>query len=74
MDKGRGPLLLQELVGAVNKVNYNQDNGLNALAGVVSLCPMVTGEIWSVEEGNQALISAMLNTSQAKVILNTTIT
>lgn len=32
-----------------------QDNGLNALAGVVSLCPTVTGEVFSVKEGNSAM-------------------
>jgi hypothetical protein len=28
---------------------------LNALAGVVSLCPTVTGEVFSVKEGNSAM-------------------
>jgi hypothetical protein len=52
---GADSRVVRELVGAVNRVNYNQDNGLNALAGVVSLCPMVTGEVWTVGEGNAAL-------------------
>lgn len=42
-----------------------QDNGLNALAGVVSLCPMVTGSVFSIAEGNAALATAMLNHSHA---------
>ena len=32
-----------------------QDNGLNALAGVVSLCPAVTGDLFKVEGGNSRL-------------------
>jgi len=35
---------------------------------------MVTGEIFNVEEGNQALINAMLNHSQANIILNKGVT
>ena len=66
--------MIRELVGAVNRVNYNQDNGLNALAGMVSLCPMVTGEIWNVVEGNQALIDKMLDHSKASIILDHSIT
>lgn len=33
----------------------SQGNGLNALAGVVSLCPAVTGTLFSVEAGNSRL-------------------
>ena len=41
--------------GAVNRVNYNQDNTINALAGVVSLCPLVTGSTFTIKEGNGAI-------------------
>lgn len=36
-------------------VSFPQGNGLNALAGVVSLCPAVTGTLFSVEAGNSRL-------------------
>lgn len=95
--------LVRELVGSVNKVNYNQvgeeqaglpaphscphpsshtralglsgvqDNGLNALAGVVSLCPMVTGSVFSLSEGNEVLAQAMLNSSSADVMAGVTV-
>ncbi|CAN0543264.1 unnamed protein product, partial [Ectocarpus sp. 8 AP-2014] len=50
-----GSLVEVELAHAANRVNYNQGNGLNALAGVVSLCPAVTGDLFSVEGGNARL-------------------
>lgn len=37
------------------KYTVVQDNGLNALAGVVSLCPMVTGDLFKVKGGNARL-------------------
>ena len=44
-------LLLHELMHSVNKVNYNQGNDINALAGLVSLCPLVSGKVFSTKEG-----------------------
>jgi hypothetical protein len=35
------------------QVHYNQGTGLNALAGVISLCPLITGEVFEVREGNK---------------------
>ena len=35
------------------QVHYNQGTGLNALAGVISLCPLITGEVFKVREGNK---------------------
>lgn len=43
--------LLHELLHSVNKVNYNQGNDINALAGLVSLCPLVSGKVFSTKEG-----------------------
>mmetsp|Transcript_1783 Transcript_1783/g.3361 ORF Transcript_1783/g.3361 Transcript_1783/m.3361 type:complete len:458 (+) Transcript_1783:267-1640(+) len=43
--------LLSELMFAVNKVNYNQSNDVNALAGIVSMCPLVTGDVFSLTTG-----------------------
>lgn len=41
----KNSLLASELLAAVNRVNYNQGNQINALAGLVSMCPMVTGTV-----------------------------
>lgn len=65
--------IVQEFVGSVNRVNYNQDNGLNALAGLVSLCPTVTGEVVSVQEGNAAMAVAMLQAAHAEIRPNVTV-
>lgn len=65
-----GSLLIREMLFAVNKVNYNQSNDINALAGmgesfsfllfswtflnlsaIVSMCPLVTGEVFSLKTG-----------------------
>ncbi|WIA35625.1 hypothetical protein OEZ86_004041 [Tetradesmus obliquus] len=47
---------IEELAGAVNRINYNQRNaGLNALAGLVSYLPAAQPEVYSIQEGNAAL-------------------
>lgn len=46
-------------------MNYNQNNDLNALAGLVSLCPTTTGEVVSVQEGNARVAEAMLEAAGA---------
>lgn len=66
-------LIIKEVVGSINRVNYNQNNGLNALAGVVSLCPTVTGKVFSVKEGNAAMTEAMIKASHAFLVRNITI-
>eukprot|EP00903_Cladosiphon_okamuranus_P011915 g11191.t1 len=63
-----------ELAHAANRVNYNQGNGLNALAGVVSLCPAVTGTLFSVEAGNARLSEELLGISASELRLNTSVT
>lgn len=45
------------------KLNF-QDNGLNALAGVVSLCPAVTGDLFKVEGGNSRLSEVLTSAAQ----------
>ncbi|CAM9181548.1 unnamed protein product [Discosporangium mesarthrocarpum] len=62
-----------EIVHAVNRVNYNQGNNLNALAGVISLCPLITGDVFQVEGGNARLSEEALRESGADVRWNTTI-
>ncbi|KAJ1490787.1 Prenylcysteine lyase [Baffinella frigidus] len=52
-DQGVSGSILTELVHAPMKVHYNQGTGINALAGVISLCPLITGEIFKIGEGNK---------------------
>lgn len=65
--------LVTEFVGSIQRVNYNANNDINALAGLVSLCPTVTGEVVSVEEGNAAMAVAMLQDAKASLMLNVTV-
>lgn len=66
--------IVGEFVGSINRVNYNTDNGrLNALAGLVSLCPTVTGEVISVKEGNSQMALAMLQAAHANLRFNVTV-
>jgi len=60
--------LVTEFVGSIQRVNYNANNDLNALAGLVSLCPTVTGEVVSLTEGNAALAVSMLKAAEARVL------
>lgn len=57
----------------MNRVNYNQNNNLNALAGLVSLCPTVTGEVVSVHEGNSRMAEAMLQAAEAQLRPNVSV-
>lgn len=65
--------LVTEFVGSIQRVNYNANNNINALAGLVSLCPTVTGEVVSVKEGNAAMAVAMLQAAEARLVLNVTV-
>lgn len=71
--KGWRTPLYTQFVGSVNRVNYNQNNDLNALAGLVSLCPTVTGAVVSVREGNARMAEAMLQTAQAQLQPNVSV-
>jgi len=65
--------LVTEFVGSIQRVNYNSNNDINALAGLVSLCPTVTGEVVSVKEGNSAMAVAMIQAAEARLVLNVTV-
>ena len=69
LGEGRGATLLRtELMHAVNKVNYNQGNELNALTGSVSLMPTVGGQkVLCIKEGNRALVTRLLRAANARV-------
>jgi len=65
---------LREMLHAVNKVNYNSSNDLNALSGCVSLCPMVTGSLFTIEEGIQQIAVRTFQSVKAAVHVNAEVT
>ncbi|GAX76995.1 hypothetical protein CEUSTIGMA_g4442.t1 [Chlamydomonas eustigma] len=66
---------IRELVGAVNRCNYNQRNeGLNALAGLVSFLPESVGEVWAVASGNEGIPKGLLNRSKPFLRLGEAVT
>ncbi|DBB04108.1 hypothetical protein WJX77_009419 [Trebouxia sp. C0004] len=50
-----------EFVAAVNKVNYNQDSGLNAFAGMVSMLPTVNPDLFKIDGGNVQVPQMLLD-------------
>lgn len=66
-----GGYFAEEVVGAINRCNYNQRNAeLNALAGLVSYGPAAYGKVWSIVGGNRQLVSGLLAVSGATVMTN----
>jgi len=49
-----------EFVASVNRVNYNQENTINALAGMVSMLPAMDSRIFKIKGGNQHLPQRLL--------------
>lgn len=61
-------LLGAELIGGVNRCNYNQDNlQLNALAGMVSMLPATSPSVFRIKGGNGLLPQALLKAVNASV-------
>uniref|UniRef100_A0A7S3K3V0 Prenylcysteine lyase domain-containing protein n=1 Tax=Aureoumbra lagunensis TaxID=44058 RepID=A0A7S3K3V0_9STRA len=53
--------LIDELTFAMNRVNYNQGNEINALTGSVSMCPAVAGQkVLAIRQGNSQLAQRLL--------------
>mmetsp|Transcript_44532 Transcript_44532/g.112209 ORF Transcript_44532/g.112209 Transcript_44532/m.112209 type:complete len:533 (+) Transcript_44532:51-1649(+) len=71
-EEGISPLYAAELITGVNRVNYGQDNSLNALVGLVSIIGN-TDELASVSGGNPQIVSGLLNRSGASVELERTV-
>ena len=71
--EGLSQRIISELVAAVNRVNYNQGNTLNALAGVVSLCPLVTGSTFTIKQGNGAIAHALVQHAATNIANNTAV-
>lgn len=56
-----------EVVAAVNRVNYNQDSGLNAFAGMVSMLPTVVNDLFKIEGGNVQVPEKLLDHAHANL-------
>ena len=67
------PVLLSELVTPVLRVNYNQQLGVNALAGSVGLVPLTDDDVFAIDGGNRQLIDGAIRLSQASLLLNHTV-
>lgn len=65
--------IIEELVNAATLVNYGQSSEkLHAFVGLVALAGIdVTGNLWSIEGGNELLAQRMAKASKANVIKDT---
>ncbi|XP_065874798.1 farnesylcysteine lyase [Euphorbia lathyris] len=66
---GLSPLLIQELVTVITRINYGQSVYISGLAGAVSLAGS-GGGLWSVEGGNWQMASGLINISDVQLHLN----
>ncbi|KAJ7945111.1 farnesylcysteine lyase [Quillaja saponaria] len=69
IDAGLSPLLIQELVTVITRINYGQSVSMSALAGAVSLAGS-GGGLWSVEGGNWQMAAGLINHSNVKLHLH----
>ncbi|KAJ8603849.1 hypothetical protein CTAYLR_000297 [Chrysophaeum taylorii] len=67
--------LAREIIAGVNRVNYNQRNDeLNALAGLVSMTPLMGNQdVLCIREGMSALVRRLLELADADVRTNRTV-
>lgn len=57
--------LVDELICCAMKVNYGQNNSIDAFTAMVSLAGMEDGSLWSVVGGNYQIPKAALDSSEA---------
>lgn len=69
IDAGLSPLLIEELVTVITRINYGQSNEISGLAGAVSLAGS-GGGLWSIEGGNWQMASGLLNDSNVALHIN----
>lgn len=62
VDAGLSPLLIEELVTVITRINYGQSVSISGLAGAVSLAGS-GGGLWSVERGNWQIVAGLINHS-----------
>ncbi|XP_059656315.1 farnesylcysteine lyase [Cornus florida] len=69
VDAGLSPLLMQELVTVITRINYGQSVAISGLAGAVSLAGS-GGGLWSIEGGNWQMALGLINRSDVSLHLN----
>ncbi|XVE83386.1 hypothetical protein DITRI_Ditri16bG0085000 [Diplodiscus trichospermus] len=63
------PLLIEELVTVITRINYGQSVYISGLAGAVSLAGS-GGGLWSIEGGNWQMAAGLINNSDVSLHLN----
>lgn len=68
IDARLSPLLMQELVTIITRINYGQSLSISGLAGAVSLAGSGAG-LWAVEGGNWQMAAGLINRSDVALHL-----
>ncbi|XP_011015450.1 PREDICTED: farnesylcysteine lyase-like [Populus euphratica] len=63
------PLLIEELVTVITRINYGQSVNISGLAGAVSLAGS-GGGLWAVEGGNWQMAAGLINSSDVELYLH----
>lgn len=69
VDAGLSPLLIQELVTVITRINYGQSVAISGLAGAVSLAGS-GGGLWAIEGGNWQMAAGLIDRSDSTLHLN----
>ncbi|XP_021734603.1 farnesylcysteine lyase-like [Chenopodium quinoa] len=69
IDANLSPVLINELVTVITRINYGQSTRMSGLAGAVSLAGS-GGGLWAVEGGNWQMAAGLINSSDVKLHLN----
>lgn len=69
IDARLSPLLMQELVTIITRINYGQSLSISGLAGAVSLAGSGAG-LWAVEGGNWQMAAGLINHSDVALHLH----
>ncbi|KZV47595.1 hypothetical protein F511_12864 [Dorcoceras hygrometricum] len=69
VEAGLSPLLIQELVTVITRINYGQSVNISGLAGAVSLAGS-GGGLWSVKGGNWQMAAGLIERSDVQLLLN----
>ncbi|GAU19573.1 hypothetical protein TSUD_303860 [Trifolium subterraneum] len=68
VDAGLSPLLINELVTVITRINYGQSVYMSGLGGAVSLAGS-GGGLWSIEGGNFQMAAGLINRSEVALHL-----
>lgn len=69
VDAGLSPLLINELVTVITRINYGQSVYMSGLGGAVSLAGS-GGGLWSIEGGNRQMAVGLIDRSDVALHLN----